>query len=68
MGPRGEASRWAKGRRLLKWVRLFRRTGRVKKRLDRSKLSDAERHAAAWETNLAWARDSLENISGSPSR
>ena len=62
VGPQGEYSRLARARRLLKWVRLFRRTGRVKKRLDRSKLPDAERHAAAWEANLEWARDSLENF------
>ena len=62
VGRQGEFSPLARARRLVKWVRLFRRTAREKKRLDRSNLSDAERYAAAWEANLAWGRATLENF------
>ena len=62
VGPQGEVSRWSQRRRLLEWLRIFRRTGRAKKALRRASMTDPERYAAAWETNLDWARRTLDNF------
>ena len=62
VGPRSTPSPWTRRHRLLKWVGTFRTTAKQKKKLHRSKLSDAERRAAAWQVNLKWAEKTLQNF------
>jgi hypothetical protein len=62
VGVRGTVSSWTRRVRLLKWVRTFRTTAKQKKKLHRSKLSDVDRRAAAWQINLEWAEETLNTF------
>ena len=62
VGVRGTVSSWKRRARLLKWVRTFRTTAKQKKKLHRSKLSDVDRRAAAWQVNLKWADETLKTF------
>ena len=62
VGRRGSVSPWVRRGRLLKWVGTFRTTAAKKKRLRHARMSDAERRAAAWQVNLAWAEATLRTF------
>jgi 1-acyl-sn-glycerol-3-phosphate acyltransferase len=53
-------STWDRRWRLLKWVRLFRHTGRRKKVLLQSNLDEKTRLAEAWRNNTAWGQGTLD--------
>ncbi len=62
VGQRGTVSSWTRRARLLKWVGTFRTTAKQKKKLHRSRLTDVERRAAAWQVNLKWADATLDTF------
>ena len=60
VGPRQALSSWQRRRRVLAWVSIFRQTGRRKKQLHRSGLSEEERLSAAWQNNTQWGNRTLD--------
>ena len=59
VGRRGDFSGWDRRRRLLRWVRLYRRTGRRKQALRRI-TDEGERLQRAWELTGDWAARTLD--------
>ena len=60
VGRQGTHSLLARRWRLLRWLQLFRRTGRRKMQLHRSSLSGPERIAASWQNNTEWGTGTLK--------
>ena len=59
-GRLGSHSALGRRLRLLRWIQLFRRTGRRKIKLHRSSLPEAERIAASWQNNTEWGTSTLK--------
>jgi hypothetical protein len=62
VGRRGDFSTWGRRRRLLSWVRLYRRTGRQKQALRRADISPEQRLERAWALTGDWAARTLETF------
>ncbi len=60
VGRRARFSSWQRRRKLLKWIQLFRKTGRRKMRLHRADRAAGQRLAASWQNNTDWGTGALE--------
>jgi len=60
VGRRGTVSAWQRSRRLISWLRVFRRRVRRTAALGRSGRNPVELRAAAWGNAVDWGRQTLE--------
>ena len=60
VGEQGTHSALSRRLRLLRWIGLFRKTGRRKLQLHRAEMAESERIAASWRNNTDWGLGTLE--------
>ncbi len=60
VGRRAVLPPWKRYWRLLRWVRVFRRAARRKKKLSRAGLEEKARLEAAWQNNTEWGMQTLK--------
>ena len=60
VGRQQTISTWSRRWRLIKWLQLFRRTGRRKKALLQANLDEKTRLTAAWRNNTEWGKGTLD--------